>query len=283
MIVLPTLQYLLARLAGRDPDASADWAPEHADESDLADELDGIPGGPASALECLADRVCADVTEIDLRSEAASVTYRSGSYRGKLKRTLFPLRDLRKLRVVLMVHQTGFEAPSRSSVWRKVTAHDVVKPDATLCRLHDPAVRLVAGNRIDRAPWGGVHLEVGGNLERIDGDGSWWSPETAGRGRASDGQIAAARRWVVRTVGELGAFGIVVEGIAPHVVTGRDSRGRPNRGACPGSRLHAEVVEWAGAELELAVPGPGFALGGSPVDPAWHGEHWSRCRRFLAA
>lgn len=282
MIILATLQHLAALLAGHNPDVSPDWDSDTHDEPELADTLAGIPVGPEADLECSADRICTDVTEIDLRAEAARATYRSGSYRGKVKRTLFKLRDLRRLRVILVIHQTGFEVPSRSSVWAKVTANDVVKPDATLCRLHDPAVRLVAGNRVDRPPYAGVHLEVGGNFERQDGDGSWWSPETQGRGRASDGQIAAGRRWVVRTVGELGGRGIVVEGIAPHVVFGRDRKGRPNRGACCGSRLHSEIVEWAGAELGLAVPRDGWALGGAPVDPKWHGPHWARCRSFIA-
>lgn len=233
----------------------------------------------ADMAECAADRCDASALEvIELYKLGAGARYPSG----RAKRTRYAPVDLSERKVVGMVHQAGFERGETRSIDRAhlMTAHTVVTPQGKRCRIHPPSTRLVAGNRVDRAPYHGLHIEVIGNFERIDGTGTWWSPDRMGAGRASEAQIAAVnaelRHWDETVPGGLWAA-------MPHAVAGRDSKGRPNREGCCGSRLHAECVEWAGAEMGVLVPGPGFELGGVEVDPRWHGRHWPRCRRTLGA
>lgn len=269
MTPIGLLQLLVGHLRGT-VDASIDD-----DDAVVADELDEN----ATAADRLNfSPTPVPVVELDETARAARAVYRGGALKGRRKRDAFPRVDLRRRRIVVMYHQTGFEVPSTSSVWTKVTAHGTVRPDAALLHLHPADVRLVAGNRVDRAPFHGVHCEIGGNFEANDGEGDWWSPETQGRGRASDLQIAAARWWGLSRVELLRSLGCDVVAILPHRVTGRDRHGRPNRGACCGSRLHAEVVEYVAAETGVPIAAPGFALGGKPVPEGWHGDHYRRCK-----
>jgi hypothetical protein len=255
------------------------WADAVADEA------------PPSLEECEAERVALDAClpsfgVHDLTRLGAGAHYPKGKSRhsGKNKRTYRPRVDLKTRRIVAMVHQTGFERSEARTeqTAHRITAHTVVSPAGERYRVHPLTTSLVAGNRIDRKPWHGLHIEVCGNFERIDGTGTWWAPDRMGRGRASDAQVAAVRAEIRDWDDQLRRqFGVELYGAAPHVITGQDRRGHPNRQACCGSRLHSECVEWAGAEMGLRVPGPGFALGGAPVDPSWHGEYWPGCSNFL--
>ncbi len=235
---------------------------------------------PGEAEACEAERSGAlHAVFADLEQRAATARYDNGA----IKRTRYPRVDLRRRRVVIVCHQTGVERSSASDRWHLVTAHRVVKPDGTVCRLHPLDVRLVAANRLDRAPWHAISIEVGGNFEGIDGSGRWASPQTMGRGRASDLQIVAARAAVVEIVKSVASMGASVEAVLAHRVSGRNRNGVPNRQICCGSRIYSEVVEWSGAELGLAVAGPTFKAGGLTIPEQWHGRFWPRCGRRIAA
>lgn len=214
---------------------------------------------------------------LNLYDRAATASYADG----RNKRRAYPAVDLESRRVVAMIHQTGFSWKPSNSRHSRITGHGVVRTDATILALHPVETRLVAGNRIDRSPWHGVHCEVVTNAEGLDGTGNWYRPDLFGRGRASDAQVDAARQWLASLQVSLAVRGIELYGVLPHIVTGRDKRGRPNRQIDPGSRLHSEVVEWGGAELGLRVPRDGWSLGGAPVPLSWHGRHWPKCGRFF--
>ncbi len=274
---LPNLAALASML--HPGDVSGDWRPE------------AFPGWCREDAENLvacqneredADRVLADFEVVDLEHRAAAATYGPD---GPNKRTRYRRVRLSSRRVVISLHQTGVDRTEGR--WRKsahrVTCHRFVGPTGARYRVHPLSTRLVATNRFDRAPWHCIAIELGGNFERIGGTGTWYKPDRFGFGRATDAQLDAAFVEVQHICQEVADLGGVVEGIVPHVIAGRDRRGRPNRQACPGSRQWAEVGERAGAELGLAVPAPGFALGGEPVPEEWHGPYWPLCDRFLTA
>lgn len=229
---------------------------------------------PGEADDCAAERAATapeDFPREDLEQQAASARYKNG----KIKRTRYPLVDLRKRRVVIVLHQTGVERASSSTRWPKVTAHRTIKPNATIVRLHPIRTRLVAANRVDRAPFHALSIEVGGNFEGIDGSGRWASPATMGRGRASDWQIRAGRQCVFDLIDEVELLGGRVEAILPHRITGHDERGVPNRQICCGSRVWSEIGEWTADRRGLLVPAPGFALGGLSLPEQWRGRFYN--------
>lgn len=217
---------------------------------------------------------------VDFREKAAEATYSNG--RNKLTR--YRRNDLSKLRVILALHQTGFERSERrlmQSAWR-ITASRVIGPTGQRYRNFPLDVRLISTNRLDRAPWACIPLEFVGNFERIDGTGTWWAPDRFGRGRATEDQIMGGRAEILAIDRALDAIGVDLWGIAPHIVAGRDKRGNPNRHACCASRLWSEVGEWAGAMLGLRIPGPGWSCGGLPIPPEWYGPYHDQCTRFFA-
>lgn len=269
-------RWLVATLTGHAADAAPDW--------DADDEISAVDACTADdASECARDRQFTQALPmrtypvLDLEAKAAAAKYADG----RVKRTAHARVKLATRKVVIVLHQVGAERPSSNSRWHLITAHSTIKPDGTRCHLHPLDVRLVEANAFDRPPWHGLGIEVGGNFEGIDGTGNWWAPDKMGRGRASDAQLEATRQEVADLCERVATMGARVIGIAPHRVSGRDAKGRPNRTLCPGSRVWSEVGEWAGAELGLAVPGPAFKLGGTVVPEAWHGRHWPRCSRFL--
>lgn len=244
-------------------------------------ELDDTPDVPAcepgEADDCGRERTVeppADFARLDLEAAAAKATYKSG----KRKRDRYPRVDLRRRRIVIVLHQTGVERASSSSRWHLVTAHRTIKPNGTICRLHPIVTRLVAANRVDRPPYHALSIEVGGNFEGIDGSGRWSSPETMGRGRSSDWQIRATRQCVLDLIDEVHVAGGTVEAIIPHRITGRNEHGVPNRQICCGSRVWSEGGEWCADRYGLAVPAPGFALGGLAIPEQWHGRFRNRAR-----
>lgn len=238
---------------------------------------------------CARERADADkrskvVTEpfpiVDLEDEAKSVRYR---HNNKVKRTRYRRVDLRQRRVVIVLHQMGVERSAGSQRWRRVTAHRVIGPDGTRMRIHPLNVRLVAGNRLDRAPYHAIHIEIAGNFEGVDGSGDWWAPDIYGRGRASEAQILATRQEIRGLCAEVAVeYGARVWAMMPHRVSGRDEDGDPNRPLCPGSRVWSQCGEWAGAVLELPIPSSGFSIGGTPVPTTWHGPYLSRCELFVS-
>jgi hypothetical protein len=269
------LANLVAALTGQ-TDAQPDWDDDGAEPCALGEGLE-CEGDRLSAAHPQAGRLPVVYPTLDLQAKAATAKYPDG----RTKRTAFPRVKLEDRRVVIVLHQVGAERASSNSRWHLITAHRTIKPDGTRCLLHPLDVRLIEANRFDRAPWHGIGIEVGGNFEGIDGAGNWYAPERFGRGRASDAQIEATRQEIEAICEGVAMLGGRVAGVAPHRVSGRDSKGRPNRILCPGSRVWSQVGEWAGAELGLAIPGPTFALGGTVVPEAWHGPYWPRCQRFL--
>jgi len=269
---------LAARLAAllHPTDVSRMWEPG---EAESPDDL-----AACEAERCATEEVIADFEVVDLEGRAAKARYRGKNGKpGKLKRTRYPRVSLAKRRVVVSLHQPGVERTEAR--WRqtadRVTSHRFIGPTGVRYRQHPLETRLVATNRLDRAPWHAIAIEVAGNFERLDGTGTWWNPDRFGRGRATDAQIEATRVEIASLCEEVSELGGEVEAIVPHIIAGRDRNGRPNRQACCGSRVWSEAGEWAGAVLGLSVPAPGFALGGLPVPDAWHGPYWGRCDRFL--
>jgi hypothetical protein len=255
-----------------------------ADRSDDWEEADD--GADACSdfelAECRAERQRSKYDDVghvvDLEGKAAAATYKNGA----VKRTRYPRVKLATRRVVIVLHQTGVERPSSSKRWHLVTAHRVIAPNGDRMRLHPIDVRLTAANRLDRAPWHAISIEVGGNFEGVDGgDPDWYQPNVLGRGRATDVQLEACFSEVRAIVAEVGGMGGRVEAIAPHRIAGRDAKGRPNRQICPGSRVWSMVGERAGSELGLAIPAPGLALGGLTIPDTWHGPHYAGCTRLL--
>lgn len=294
MLILPTLRVLLELATRRFPDASPDWLDSgDPDEPEVCD--------PDEHAECAADRKLVEAVAIrpvvagqpvtlgdvqpipptlpvvDLERECATVRYERGSLKGKIKRTLYPRVPLRKRRCVVMVHQAGVERPElgkdgNTHPRRKhLTCHRGIGPRGYRYRMHPLDVRLVAGNRIDRSPWHAFHIELVGNFEGQDGRGDWAFGLTNGRGRASDAQLHALAAEIASLQSEALDLGAVVEAVVPHIVTGRDKHGKPNRLIDPGSRTWA-AAEDAARLLGLAVPAPGFALGGKPVPDSWRPE-----------
>jgi hypothetical protein len=194
--------------------------------------------------------------------------------RGAVKRTKYPPVDLRKRRVLIGLHQTGVNRTEGRVAAPKITAHRVIGPSGVRYRVHPLTTQLDAIDRLNRAPWQTINIEVSGNFERIDGKGNWYKPELLGRGRASAEQIESARQDVAAIIAEVTELGGRVEAIVPHCVSGADDRGIPNRHACPGSWVWSQVGEWAAMRYGLAVPGPGVTFGGVPIDDRWHGEFW---------
>ena len=208
------------------------------------------------------ERVCVE-------DRAASSRY--GGPTRRTKRTKYPPVDLKSRDVVIVLHQTGFERTARR--WKetahRVTCHRLVDPTGRAFMVHPITTRLVAANRLDRAPWHAISVEVAGNFEREDGSGKYWKPEKFGRGRASDAQIHGARLEVARIIREVQEAGASVAMIAPHRISGQNAAGKPNRQACPGSRVWLEVGEWCADLFGLATPPEGWECGGAPIPESW--------------
>lgn len=277
------LRLLLSSL--RSSDASPGW-----DDADDAVDDDGAAA--CDPGQCALDRISVEPSlaidtrprppggYVDLEARAAAAKYADG----RVKRTAFPLVDLSRRKVVIVLHQMGVELARSWPSWHRVTCHRGILPDASISRVHPIRTRLIAANRVDRAPWHALSIEIAVNGEGVDGSGRWANPERNGRGRVSDAQIEAGRACVVDLQREVAEAGGEVVGILPHVTTGRDKRGRPNRQICPGSRPWGEIGEWAGAVLGIPIPGPGWALGGLPIPATWYHPRWRPlCERFIAA
>ena len=205
---------------------------------------------------------------VDLESKAARATY----YNGKSKRSRFRRVKLASRRVVIMLHQMGVVRSPGSSRWPLVTAHRVIGPDGTRMRLHPLDVRLVAGNRIDRAPYHGIHIEIAGNFEGVEGSGQWWNGDVFGRSRLNKAQELATLQELRSIQAELSIdYSADVWAIMPHRVTGQ-SDGKPNRPICPGSAVWSRIGERFAAESGIPVPSSTYKLGGLPIDPSWHGR-----------
>lgn len=257
------------------------WLSDYSDE--WGELLEGLE--PGEADETRLERETADELEDpatpsiapveypveDLYDEAAGVKYPSG----KVKRTRFRPVNLAKRRVIVVLHQMGVERKDSSRRWKYTTASRVITPLGRRLRLHPVRTRLVEANAFDRRPFHGIGFEIAGNFEETDGDRQWYKPDKFGRGRMGEAQIIACRQEIAAVVDEVNAIpGVVVEGIAPHRVSGRNKRGRPNRPLCPGSRAWSMCGEWAARELGLAIPGPDFKLGGLTIPDRWHGPYW---------
>lgn len=258
-----------------------DWAPELPEPMDI--------------VQCADDRCAADDLEdpskpgappklypvIDVEERAANVCYRNG----KVKRTRWKPVDLSKRIVVIGLHQAGVERSEGrwGKTAHKVTCHRAIGPAGNRYKVHPLDRRLVCTNRVDRAPYHCIGIEVLGNFEGDAGQGNWYKPDRFGYGQLGAAQLEALRQEIESIVREVEAMGGVVVGILPHRTVGRNKRGKPNRPICCGSAIWSGAGEWAGAELGLAVPGKDWALGGLPVKDSWHGEFHERCDRLLAA
>ena len=251
------------------------WKLNHRDLPEIIARAEKSAGGQTVT------RVDALAPVINMYDAAKSIRYKSG--RKRLIRTRFPPRDLSKFRVLIMLHQTGSEKSLRAWGMRAkhVVGHTVILPDAHRARLHPANIRLVAGNRLDRAPFHTIHIEVAGNFEGDEGAGNWWKPEKFGYGEPTEMQVFAAREEVRYYTEEIvPALGGKVIGCVSHRISGVNRKGKPNRNLCCGWRLHGGVVEWSGAELGLAVPASDCTFGGLDVS-SWHGPWFEHCDLLL--
>lgn len=263
-----------------------DASPPEGERDDSTGELCGQdPRGRVRA--CEVDRVQAlaslppTLTTLQLEQlhdKAARAVYRRGPLKGRPKRTAMGVADLSARRVFVTLHQTGEETDEAYPSYPNTTSHCVITPRGRALWLHPLDTVLMQTNRLNRSPYHQIGIEVAGCFEALDGSGRWPPSILRGRGRASERQILATRLLIQTLVEKLvPESGGRVEAIVPHVVAGRDEHGRPNRHACPGSRLWSEVGEWSGANLGIAVPGTTYAIGGAPVPDTWHGSWWPAC------
>lgn len=259
---------------------------------DASDEFQATLGAEAFTDEAQAERAVADEREDpstpsarpqvypvrDLEPQAAEVKYPNGL----IKRTRYPRVDLSERMVVIAYHQAGVERSEarwgRSA--HRVTCHREIGPTGTRYRVHPLNVRLVATNRLDRAPWHAICIEVLGNFERVEGTGSWYKPDRFGRGVLGAAQATALRQESAAIIREVRELGGEVLGVVPHIVAGRNAKGVPNRQACCGSAIWkvAESVAW---KHGLRVPAPKWKIGGLPVPNEWRSKHWPHMKRFF--
>lgn len=262
--------------------------------TDFLEAWNPDPPEPGEVEACAAERCEADDLEdpakpgvppvvypvVDLEEAANGAKYRNG----KVKRTRYPPVDLSTRRVVIGLHQAGVERSE--SRWmqtaHRVTCHRAIGPTGNRYKVHPLNRRLVCTNRVDRAPWHCIGIEVLGNFRGMP-NGRHYKPEVFGEGYLGAAQLEALRQEIEAIIAEVLELGGVVVGILPHRTVGQNSRGVPNRQICCGFEIWSGAGEWAGAELGLRVPGPDWALGGLPIHESWHGEHWPRCERMLAA
>lgn len=239
----------------RNSDASTDEL--EADDSPLSLDPDGdaAPATPATLLRV-----------VDWRHKAAKAVYRET---GKNKRDMFPRANLRLRTVYVALHQMGVEVPPGWSGYWKTTAHYVMRKDGVAVWNHDHNVQLLSTNRINRAPYHAIAIEFAGNLERQELHEDWWQPEANGRGYLTLEQERGGVELIRKIHAELLRQDILLAGIVPHCVYGRDKRGKPNRQGCPGSAIWSRVGEVAAAELELPVPGPQYRMGGVSIPDGW--------------
>lgn len=266
---------LLALLTSWWGDHAPDWSTEIRPAEDRdADPQPGDRCEPGEAEACARDRNEAPVLAkaypvVNLEEQARIAKYEGGQY----KRTRYPLVDLAKRQVIIGLHQMGVERAESSKRWHLVTCHRNIGPSGIRRRIHPLRVRLTATNRLDRSPYHTIAIEVAGNFEGLDGSGNWWMPGTMGRGRASAPQLEACYQECMSIVSEVADLGGKVVAIVPHIIAGRDSKGRPNRQLCCGSRVYSEVGERFAASTGILTAAPGFAIGGLAVPNEWRGPH----------
>ncbi len=243
---------------------------------------DGVDACPDIARATTHPEPVEPIRWVDIRKQAGVERYRNGRYRfsGRIKRTYYKPRPESSCRTVV-VHQMAVTRKRTSSRWDKVSAHYVIAPDGDILQLFDHTVRLISSNSLDRAPHHAINIEVAGNFEGHDGTGDWWKPDTFGRGRATDRQLLALAECLdhisdsVAAAGKRDNTGGRIELVAPHRVSGRNSKGRPNRPICPGSRVWKAAETWA-VEEGIRVPGPGEKYGGLPIGDDWRSDAWRR-------
>lgn len=254
----------------RTTDAGDDWTEPDVDESCGPGDVEGCERDRKAGDELVARSPVVVYPVRDLQEQARLAKYDDGRF----KRTAYAPVDLRGRTVVIGLHQTGAERPESSKRWHLTTAHKVIGPSGVIYKLHPLRTRLVAINRLDRAPYHAISIETGGNFEGTDGLGDWYMPGKLGRGRASEAQLGAIVQACGSICDEVLALGGKVVAIVPHRISGRDKRGKPNRPLCPGSRVWSEAGERFASERGLQIPADGFALGGTPIPKGWHGRYF---------
>ncbi len=257
-------------------DWQPDWDPEIpivSDHEDCARDREH-----ADAIECQPDQRRVVFPVEDLESEAAGTKYPNG----KVKRTRYRRVNLSKRIVLIVLHQTGAERSEfrTQARGRLTTCHRLIGPTGTRYRVHPLNRRLVAANKLDRKPFHAISIEMAGNFEGDDGEGNWYRPDVFGRGRAGEAQLEGGRQEVMAITQEVEALGGRVVAIAPHRVSGRNRKGKPNRPICCGSRVWSLVGELAAAEYGLRVPGNAQTFGGLEIPDSWHGEYWTEILRL---
>ena len=268
MATVPNLIEIIRSLIIPSSDTCEDWEQAAAlsdeDAAEVAAQPLNVPPPPGHEPR---------VVSLEERSSQAVYT-RGRGLEGKRKRTLYRPVDLTTREVVIVLHQIGANMSDAHRLLPRVTAHYVVGMTGTIFALHPVTTRLVAANRLDRSPYHAISIEFAGNFEGIDGTGNWYAPSRNGRGRASDEQLASGR-WLVRRIcRDVAGMGSSVAAIVPHRISGADSRGRPNRPLCPGSRVWQEVAERVCRADGVPVPAPGARLAGTAIPDSWHGPHW---------
>lgn len=266
-----TIQQAIAKIAPlRDLlDAMGEWEPDPTDAEPEAQRLEMDPEIVTVPVPAVVDME-ADAARVrypDRRNKAGQVTRR-----GAIKRTRYAPRDLSAIEAVV-VHQMGVERAASSSRWRFVTCNRLVRTDGARVFVHPLACRVMGANAFDRPPYCAANIEVAGNFEGVDGSGEWYKPAVFGAGRASTLQLVALG-WEIRAIrDDVGAAGGQLRMVAPHRVSGRDSRGAPNRPICPGSRLW-QAAETVALALGLGVPPDGWDLGGLSIPQEWRSLAW---------
>lgn len=227
---------------------------------------------------------------VDIREEAKRVRYQASRRRkalglpGRIKRTAYAPVDITKRRVVLVIHQMGVvrSLARLAQRARLVTAQEVWAADGTVYIVHPDETRLIAANRFDRDPYHSINFEFAGNFEGVAGSGRFYKPELFGRSVMTDAWALAAAQRLTDKIIDLRSRGVEPFMVAPHRVAGHDDEGNPNRQICCGS-AQWKIAERVAAEMDIAVPGPDYEIGGLTIPEDWRSEAFSDCRTVKAA
>lgn len=207
---------------------------------------------------------------IDMREEASTAKYR---HNGKLKISYFRARRLSGVSKCVTWHQTGVERDVDSKRYHLISSHYAIRRDGAVLWLFDHDVRLLTSNSLDRSPLHSIGVEMCGNFEGEDGSGRWWSPDRMGKGRATEAQLKSAE-WLLDRIRTMTADeGGEITHCFPHRVSGRNSKGKPNRPICPGSRIWSHIEDLS-LQRGMSVPGPKEKFGGSTIPLEWRSGRW---------
>ncbi len=167
-------------------------------------------------------------------------------------------RDPRNVKALVM-HQMALSRGDNPARYLNTTAHFAILPNGRIMQLHPISALLYASNGFNRTS---VAVEFAGNLP--DARGRYWRPDTFGRNKLTQAQIAAGRFLIKYLISKIG-----LKRIHAH----RQAAG--SRLNCPGPDIWYYVGQWAVDNLGLSDGGQQYKIGtGATIPQAW--RDWGR-------